>query len=50
MFHRDRCIEGGFEPIRMTEELVRLIGERFGTTVHPRSIERRLRRHQKKRR
>lgn len=31
-------------------ELVRLIRERFGTTVHPRSIERRLRRHQKKRR
>jgi transposase len=31
-------------------ELARLIQERFGTTVHPRSIERRLRRHQKKRR
>ena len=31
-------------------DLVGLIQERFGTTVHPRSIERRLRRRQKKRR
>jgi hypothetical protein len=31
-------------------ELVRLIQERFGTKVHPRSIERSLLRHQKKRR
>jgi transposase len=38
------------EPSLRPAELVRLIGERFGTTVHPRSIERRLRRHQKKRR
>src|SRR6202035_4264137 len=33
-----------------TPELVRLIHERFGTKVHPRSIERSLLRHQKKRR
>jgi transposase len=38
------------EPSLRPAELVRLIRERFGTTVHPRSIERRLRRHQKKRR
>jgi transposase len=31
-------------------ELVRLIQERFGITVHPRSIQRSLMRHQKKRR
>ncbi len=37
------------EPSVRPAELVRLIRERFGTTVHPRSIERRLRRHQKKR-
>src|SRR3954452_2447726 len=30
-------------------ELAQLIRQRFGTTVHPRSIERALRRHQKKR-
>jgi len=38
------------EPSVQPGELVRLIREQFGTTVHPRSIERRLRRHQKKRR
>jgi transposase len=38
------------EPSVRTTELARLIRERFGTTVHPRSIERRFRRHQKKRR
>jgi len=38
------------EPSLRSAELVRLIQERFGTTVHPRSIGRRLRRHQKKRR
>ena len=38
------------EPSVQPAELVRLIREHFGTTVHPRSIERRLRRHQKKRR
>jgi len=38
------------EPSVQPAELVRLIREQFGTTVHPRSIERRLRRHQKKRR
>jgi transposase len=31
-------------------DMARLIHHRFGTTVHPRSIERALRRHQKKRR
>jgi transposase len=38
------------EPSIRPPELARLIRERFGTTVHPRSIERSLRRHQKKRR
>jgi transposase len=38
------------EPSVRTLELVRLIQERFGTKVHPRSIERSLLRHQKKRR
>ena len=38
------------EPSVRTTELVRLIQERFGTKVHPRSIERSLKRHQKKRR
>jgi len=38
------------EPSLRPAELARLIREHFGTTVHPRSIERRLRRHQKKRR
>ena|SRR5437870_1729542 len=38
------------EPPVRTPELVRLIHERFGTKVHPRSIERSLLRHQKKRR
>jgi transposase len=38
------------EPSVRPAELARLIREHFGTTVHPRSIERRLRRHQKKRR
>lgn len=38
------------EPSVRPTELARLIREHFGTTVHPRSIERRLRRHQKKRR
>jgi transposase len=38
------------EPSVRPAELVRLIREHFGTTVHPRSIERRLRHHQKKRR
>ncbi len=38
------------EPSVRPAELARLIRERFGTTVHPRSIERRLRRHPKKRR
>ncbi len=38
------------EPSVRPAELARLIQERFGTTVHPRSIERSLRRHQKKRR
>jgi transposase len=37
------------EPSLRPPELARLIREHFGTTVHPRSIERRLRRHQKKR-
>ena len=37
-------------PSVRTTELVRLIQERFGTKVHPRSIERSLKRHQKKRR
>jgi len=36
------------EPAMPTSELVRLIQERFQTTVHPRSIERSLPRHQKK--
>jgi transposase len=38
------------EPSVRTTELVRLIQERFGTKLHPRSIERSLKRHQKKRR
>ncbi|MCL4797510.1 MAG: helix-turn-helix domain-containing protein [Bryobacteraceae bacterium] len=38
------------EPSVRPPELARLIRERFGTTVHPRSIERSLLRHQKKRR
>ena len=38
------------DPSVRTTELVRLIQERFGTKVHPRSIERSLLRHQKKRR
>jgi transposase len=38
------------DPSIRTAELARLIHERFGTTVHPRSIERSLLRHQKKRR
>ncbi len=38
------------DPSLRSAELARLIREHFGTTVHPRSIERRLRRHQKKRR
>jgi transposase len=38
------------EPSVRPTELSRLIREHFGTTVHPRSIERRLQRHQKKRR
>lgn len=38
------------KPSLRPAELARLIREHFGTTVHPRSIERRLRRHQKKRR
>jgi|SRR5215472_9469822 len=38
------------EPSIRTEQLVRLIQERFGTKVHPRSIERSLQQHQKKRR
>ena len=37
-------------PSIRTTELARLIHERFGITVHPRSIERGLVRHQKKRR
>jgi transposase len=36
------------EPSLRPPELVRLIQERFGTKVHPRSIERSLLRHQKK--
>jgi transposase len=36
------------EPSVRAPELVRLIQERFGTRVHPRSIERSLLRHQKK--
>lgn len=40
----------GQEPSIRPPELARLIRERFGTTVHPRSVERGLRRHQKKRR
>ena len=40
----------GEEPSIRPPELARLIRERFGTTVHPRSVERGLRRHQKKRR
>ena len=38
------------DPSMRTTELVRLIQERFGTQVHPRSIERSLLRHPKKRR
>jgi transposase len=38
------------EPSMRTTELVLLIQERFGTKLHPRSIERSLKRHQKKRR
>jgi transposase len=38
------------EPSVRLPELARLIEERFGTKVHPRSIERSLLRHQKKRR
>ena len=38
------------DPSVRTTELVRLIQERFGTKLHPRSIERSLKRHQKKRR
>jgi transposase len=38
------------EPSVRTPELVPLIQEHFGTKVHPRSIERSLLRHQKKRR
>jgi transposase len=38
------------DPSLRTPELVRLIEARFGTRVHPRTVERRLRRHQKKRR
>jgi transposase len=37
------------QPQVRTAELVRLIQARFGTKVHPRSIERSLLRHQKKR-
>ncbi len=37
------------DPSVRAPELVRLIQERFGTKVHPRSIERSLLRHQKKR-
>ena len=40
----------GKEPSVRPADLARLIRERFGTTVHPRSIERGLLRHQKKRR
>jgi len=38
------------DPSIRTAELARLIHERFGITVHPRSIKRSLLRHQKKRR
>jgi transposase len=38
------------DPAVRAGELARLIHQRFGTTVHPRSIERALLRHQKKRR
>jgi len=38
------------EPSVRTTELVRLIQRRFGIKLHPRSIERRLKRYQKKRR
>jgi len=38
------------DPSLRTPELVRLIEARFGTRVHPRTVERRLQRHQKKRR
>jgi transposase len=38
------------EPSVRLPDLVKLIQERFGTKVHPRSIERSLLRHQKKRR
>ena len=38
------------EPSMRLPDLVKLIQERFGTKVHPRSIERSLLRHQKKRR
>lgn len=40
----------GKQPSIRPPELARLIHERFDTSVHPRSIERSLRRHQKKRR
>jgi transposase len=38
------------EPSLRTRELVRLIQQRFGTKLHPRSIERSLKRYQKKHR
>jgi transposase len=38
----------GKDPALRLAELVKLIQERFGTKVHPRSIERSLLRHQKK--
>jgi len=38
------------DPSVRAVDLARLIQQRFGTTVHPRSIERALLRHQKKRR
>jgi transposase len=38
------------EPPVKTPDLVRLVQEHFGTKIHPRSIERSLLRHQKKRR
>jgi len=38
------------QPELRTAEMVAAVAERFGVTVHPRSIERRLRRQQKKRR
>jgi transposase len=38
------------QPSLRTQELAQLVQERFGVQIHPRSIERKLSRRQKKRR